>query len=370
MSLAKTLLCFHFGCTDGTIAAYNFHRNVLENNNDADVTYHAVGYQDGADLGRKENDLDKYDQIIFVDFCPNAAILRVLLENTDRNIIILDHHATAKDVINSLYPNVPTNLFYLIVDQLSGAGLVHSLNTELMTLSFSPTSEEIRKFTVSTAARSQKYSTITGITNIDNIEHRIDPNRMDRLTDYVCSRDLWLKDHDHTKGNYLDCYFKTHGIHNKHPTELESLTNEADGLTRAVLDGEAYMRFMEKTAAKQIEKSLQRVINYRGNELRIIIGITDTGFTSTFGEIGYSKDEIPTVVVGITPNFVTNVHGVSIRSSKELSVIWYADLMFSGGGHRNAAGGRWVCEAINVNQIMQNTLDLLANIGDLFDHRD
>lgn len=370
MSFAKLLVCYHYGCTDGTIAAYNFHRNLVEGGEEIDVTYQAVGYQDGADLGRKENDLDDYDQIVFVDFCPNEAILRTLLENEDRDIIILDHHATAKEVIKSLYPHAPMNLFFLIVDQLSGAGLVHSLYTKLAMLGLSTTSDDLREFTVQTGTKVSKYETVTGITNIDNIEHQIKPDRMDRLTDYVCSRDLWLKDNDHKKGNYLDCYFKTHGLHNKHPSELEFLTNESDGTSRAVIDGEAYMRFMEKTCAKQIEKSLQRVISYRGNELRIIIGITDTGYTSTFGEVGYSKDEIPTVVVGITPNFVTGVHGISIRSSKELSVIRYADLMFSGGGHRNAAGGRWVCGAINAEQIMQNTLNLLADIGDLFDHYD
>jgi oligoribonuclease NrnB/cAMP/cGMP phosphodiesterase (DHH superfamily) len=370
MSFAKILVCYHFGCTDGTIAAYNFHRNILEGGEDNDVTYHAVGYQDGADLGRKENDLDDYDQIVFVDFCPNAPILRALLENEDRDVIILDHHATGKAVIKSLYPHVPTNLFYLIVDQLSGAGLVHSLYTKLSMLGLNATSDELREFNVQTGAKAYKYETVTGITNIDDIEYQIKPERMDRLTDYVCSRDLWLKDNDHKKGNYLDCYFKIHDLHNKHPSELEFLTNESDGVARAVIDGEAYMRFMEKTCAKQIEKSLQRIISYRGNELRIIIGITDTGYTSTFGEVGYSKDEIPTVVVGITPNFVTNVHGVSIRSSKELNVIRYAGLMFSGGGHRNASGGRLNCNAINPEQIMQNTIDLLAGIGDLFDHYD
>ena len=370
MSFTKLLVCYHYGCTDGTIAAYNVHRNLVEAGEEIDVTYHAVGYQDGADLGRKENDLDDYDQIVFVDFCPNEAILRTLLENEDRDIIILDHHATAKEVIKSLYPHAPMNLFFLIVDQLSGAGLVHSLYAKLAMLGLSTTSDDLREFTVQTGAEAIKYETVTGITNIDNIEHQIKPDRMDRLTDYVCSRDLWLKDNDHKKGNYLDCYFKTHDLLNKHPSELEFLTNESDGTSRAVIDGEAYMRFMEKTCVKQIEKSLQRVINYRGNELRIIIGITDTGFTSTFGEIGYSKDEIPTVVVGITPNFVTNTHGVSIRSSKELNVIRYAGEMFGGGGHRNASGGRWHCEAIDPTLIMQNTLDLLGQISDLFDHCD
>lgn len=367
MSIKKTLLCYHFGCTDGTIAAYNFYRNVK--NERYDVTYHAVGYQDGADLGRKENDLDEYDQIIFVDFCPSAAILRTLLENESRDVIILDHHATAKAVVAEFFPNPPHNLFFLIVDQLSGAGLVHSLDTDLGVLWIESTSDEIRDFEVDFDCKvnGEKFNTVSGITNIDGIEWHINPDRMDRLTLYVCSRDLWLCDHNHTKGNFLDCYFKVHGIHNKHPSQLEFLTNESDGISRCVVSGEAYMQFMEKTCAKQIEKSLQRVIKYRGNELRIIIGITDTGFTSTFGEAGYSKDEIPTVVVGITPNFVTNTHGISIRSSKELNVTRYAAEMFSGGGHRNASGGRWFCEAINAEQIMQNTLDLLDQIGDLFD---
>lgn len=369
MSFAKILVCYHAGCTDGTIAAYNFHR-VLRTK-ESDITYHAIGYQDGGDLGRKENDLDDYDQIIFVDFCPNGAILHDLLQKIDRDIVILDHHATSKTtIVENIGTTMPHNLFFVIVDQLSGAGLVASLNTDLTMIGLHRVGDEARKFKVSTNSRKAHWQTMSGITNINDIENYIDPGRMDRLTEYVCSRDLWLKDNDHDKGNYLDCYFKTHDLHNKHPAELEFLTNESDGVSRAVVNGEAYMRFMEKTATKQVAKSLQRVINYRGNELRIIIGITDTGFTSTFGEIGYSQDEIPTVVVGITPNFVTNTHGVSIRSSKELNVIRYADMMFGGGGHRNASGGRWYCEAIDPTLIMQNTLDLLGQIGDLFDHYD
>ncbi len=367
MSIAKILLCFHTACTDGTIAAFNYYRNMK--GKDFDITYHAVGYENGADLGRTQNDLDDYDQIVFVDFCPNAAVLRTLLENEDRDVIILDHHATAKTVIGEFYPNPPHNLFFLIVDQLSGAGLIQSMGTDLGYLGLCNTGDEIRPFELKLngSVNGDKFNTITGITNLNNIELAINPEMMDRLTLYVCSRDLWLNDKNHEKGNYLDCYFKAHDLHNREPSELEFLTNESDGVSRAVIDGKAYMCFMEKTCAKQIKKSLQRVTNYRGNDLRIIVGITDSGYTSTFGEIGYSQDEIVTVVVGITPNFVTDTHGVSIRSSKELNVIRYADLMFSGGGHRNAAGGRWASESINAEQIMQNTLDLLAVHGDLFD---
>ena len=30
MSFTKLLVCYHYGCTDGTIAAYNVHRNLVE----------------------------------------------------------------------------------------------------------------------------------------------------------------------------------------------------------------------------------------------------------------------------------------------------------------------------------------------------
>ena len=63
--------------------------------------------------------VEKADQIVFIDFCPEMDVLRTLLENEDLDVIILDHHDTALERLKTFPTHMYTNLTIILTEILS-----------------------------------------------------------------------------------------------------------------------------------------------------------------------------------------------------------------------------------------------------------
>lgn len=328
----QILVCYHANCVDGLFAARNAFKHLDQDR--LDTIYHPINYGSDEQLGFPNN-LDTFDAIMFVDWCPTLPVLRTLLEDEDREIIILDHHERAKKNLLEFPVAQYVNLKVVFTDNLSGAGLVDALGDSLNLM--------FNWMFVNGVGKLEQITTEEGIhvlTNVD-IVHHLDASRIDTITSIVQARDLWLDGtEEKQKGLHLDAFLKHHKLVNSDPTKLDETLRQYGPLAMVIGSGRLIFETITQLCQLMLDNALCGCIHVNGVQLDVIVGMCMPGYTSTFGELGYKGKENPTIVIGIQPYTKEGKMELSFRCGKGVNVDVIAHDVFNGGGHVKASGAR------------------------------
>lgn len=349
---ANALVCYHANCVDGLFAARNFHNYIEEAHHD--VTYHPINYGTDEQLGF-DGDLEAFDVIFFVDFCPTAPILRTLLENEDRKIVVLDHHERAKINLMSFPAHQYNNLIAVLADNLSGAGLVESMAGDLNLWPFYERLEgnELRTFTTQQG--------VELLTNCD-IERHIDIDLLDNFTKIVQGRDLWLNGTvEKQKGLYLDAFLKHHKLVQTPPDKLDSILITFGDFDAIVSSGQLIFETVNALCAHMLKYALPGSIEINDTKVDVLVGMCIQGYASTFGELGYSNKPNPTIVIGIQAYTNEGRVELSFRCNDGANVDAIAHDLFNGGGHVKASGARMEADTYSPSNILARVLHYIQS---------
>lgn len=351
----QTLVAYHANCTDGLTAAANFFEQFPTRG--SDVFYTPVKYGCDETLGFADP-LDDFTAIYFVDFCPSIETLTKLVQgNPNRKIIVLDHHQTAKDNLSGSEIANAENLYVLIADKFSGAGLVGALHSNLETLT------QLTKIPCGhVVTGDQPY-----YTNFD-IKGLVDPLKMDRLTCIVMARDLWLMGELKEQGLALDAWLKFHGQDIHHPSQLREKIDAAGGLSAVLRAGEGIIQTVEDLCRASLKKVHQFNATIGGKKIQFKIGVPIPNFASTWSEIAYKDETVPTIVVGMTFDGETDMIELSFRCNGGVKVNKIAEHVFGGGGHPRASGARFPGRAYHPEIIWVKMMRyILDNANEVFE---
>lgn len=352
-NMKQVLVCYHSKCVDGLFAARNAY--LALNSDEFKVTYSPINYGTDETLDY-HGDLNTFDAIMFVDWCPDMPLLRTLLENEDRQIIVLDHHERAKNNLQSFPVEQYSNLAVVITDNLSGAGLVGALGDGI----------NLWPFWVKLAEEEtlQYVETGDGIslyTNVDIAGH-LDPTALDEITRAVQGRDLWLDGTiEKTKGLYLDAFLKHHRLVQISPTKLDAAL-DGYGTHRGIINqGKMIFETVNSLCQHMLDNALKGSVNVNGTVVDVIVGMCIQGYASTFGELGYKDQPNPTIVIGIQPYTAEGKVELSFRCNGGVNVDNIAHDLYNGGGHIKASGARMNTDTYCPSEILNCVLRYIAN---------
>lgn len=359
----NTIIAYHKNCTDGLVAASTLFRQL-----DTDHVTHCipVNYGVGADLGIPEVQnfsVAEADQIIFIDFCPDMDVLRTLLENENLDVVILDHHDTALKRLQEFPTHMYNNLSIILTENLSGAGLAEAVSVPANYFHVSMPLNDERTF---------EYHNINDVKMWTNTQHafRLEPQRISRLNTIVQSRDLWIDCEDKQLGLYLDAYFKFHDVHTRiTPPFFYAFMEEHGGLGAIIEKGKMIFETMEALSQQMLDNSQRHIVKSIADQpdVQVIIGNCIPRYASTYGELGYKDQELPTIVIGVMYNARDEILELSLRSGKGVVVNKMAEELWNGGGHPKASGARWKTDVVDYEQIMNDVTDfILGNPEHIF----
>lgn len=348
----QVLICYHAKCVDGLFAARNVFIHLDKDKFDAQ--YLAINYGSDEQLGYPNN-LDIFDAIFFVDWCPTLPVLRTLLEDEDRDIVILDHHERAKNNLLEFPVQQYDNLKVVIADNLSGAGLVYALGDAINLWDHWVSMNEAGGFET---VRTEEH--IHLLTNMD-ISNHLDASRLDRITQIVQGRDLWLDGtEEKQQGLYLDAFLKHHNLVNTDPTKLDEALRQYGPLQMVIGSGRLIFETINQLCQLMLDNALHGYVNLADSKVNVIVGMCMPGYSSTFGELGYKNQKYPTIVVGIQPYTKEGKMELSFRCGEGVNVDVIAHDLFGGGGHIKASGARLETCVYNPRVILENIIHFIG----------
>lgn len=343
----KHAVIYHHPCMDGYAAACAFKSAWIGD----DVSYHQANYSYLDQLPARAIDTDT-THVFFLDICPNAEVIaKMLADYPDVVFIILDHHATAKDVLTSL-PHNPKLRFMLAETVLSGATLTYTLRGQLRNIAY------IRDDGIKPAGMEQVVSGLTSHLDPTSVERKlvylytniphcsfIWTDGMPDIWRLIGIRDLWVTDDPNAKANadWLSSYLRFKGLMFHPVADLEAWVKNEGGISKIVESGVLIDAIHRKLVNDSLKTALNKVYKMPdGILVDTIIGSTPHDLGSLYGELGYSRVSNPAIVVGVSTNFNHGVYGISLRSNgiecRSLAA------KFGGGGHNLAAGGSYATQ--------------------------
>lgn len=359
----NVIIAYHKNCTDGLVAAAALNRQFDSSHN---VNCIAVNYGVSADLGipQVQNfSVAEADQIVFIDFCPEMDVLRTLLENEDLDVVILDHHDTALERLQAFPTHMYTNLTIILTKNLSGAGLAEAI---------APAVNFFQVGIPLDANYSFQEAEVNGIKLWTNTHHafRLQPDLISRLNQIVQGRDLWIDGPDKYQGIYFDAYLKFHDTHTRISPEIfYDFMEQHGGLETILVKGHMIFDTMRALSQQMLDNSQRHIVKSitLDTDVQVIIGNCIPRYASTFGELGYQNQELPTIVIGVMYSAREEVLELSLRCGKGVVVNKMADKLWGGGGHPKASGARWTTDVIDFEKIMNDVTDfILGNPDDVF----
>lgn len=359
----NVIIAYHKNCTDGLVAAAALNRQFDSSHN---VNCIAVNYGVSADLGIPEVQnfsVEEADQIVFIDFCPEMDVLRTLLENEDLDVIILDHHDTALERLKTFPTHMYTNLTIILTENLSGAGLAEAIGPAVGLFHVGMPLDENYSFL---------EKEVNGIKLWTNTQHafRLQPQLITPLNQIVQARDLWIEGADKTDGLYLDAYFKFHDFHTRVIPEIfYTFKEEHGGLVNIVAKGKMIFEMMEALSRQMLDISQRHIVKSIADapDVQVIIGNCIPRYASTYGELGYKNQDLPTIVIGVMYNAREEILELSLRCGQGVVVNKMASDLWGGGGHPKASGARLNTDMIDFEKIMNDVTDyILGNPEHVF----
>lgn len=350
--MLNILVCYHANCTDGFFAAANFAKSL-------DSTQYVASYMPvnygitAASILAKHPDVEA---IYFVDFCPqDKTELTALLNNSDiKDVIVLDHHESTKLLLVDFPVEQYPHFTVILTDNLSGAGLVGALGKSINVLINKQPIDSGRLATIS----------VDGVDVLTNTSHAysITKSTLDRLTKAVNARDLWLKDRDMETGLCFDAYAKQHKLYTlATPETIYEVIDAYGGVDKIISEGQVIFRTILSLCQTAVDNSKKTILDIAGRPIRVVIGLAPYEYGSTFGDIGYSIDEMPTVVCGVSYNVAAGQIGLSIRSNDGCVIRQLASDVFGGGGHDHAAGAKLTTSDLDIMKIHDSIVDYIVN---------
>jgi oligoribonuclease NrnB/cAMP/cGMP phosphodiesterase (DHH superfamily) len=274
------IIAFHYPCQDGLSSAFVAHLYHLQNNLPKPQFY-AMQYG-------KEIDIEKYvgKKVVFCDWSPPLSFLDQL-EKVASQIVILDHHVTARDVLK--------DKSYAIFDMnRSGVGITWDY--------FFPNKQ------------------------------------IPRYLAMIQDRDLWKWQMEQSKaftnGLFTICStVDTYDFDELFNIFME-LYSSPDKIEYYINIGSLMQKVTEKKVQKIAEGAIKRIDKYLDYNVCIVNSTAD--FTSELGNVISSKDEVDFAVIW-SYNHVADEYYVSLRSCGDIDVSIIAKSFF-GGGHKNSSG--------------------------------
>ena len=359
----NVIIAYHKNCTDGLVAAAALNRQYSAEHN---VHCIAVNYGVGADLGIPEVQnfsVEEADQIVFIDFCPEMDVLRTLLENEELDVVILDHHDTALERLRAFPTDMYNNLTIILTENLSGAGLAEAIAPAVNFFHVGMPLDENYSF---------QEVEVNGVKLWTNTQHafRLQPQLISRLNQIVQGRDLWIDGFDKTQGIYFDAYLKFHDVHTRISPEIfYDFMEQHGGLETIINKGQMIFDTLRALSQQMLDNSQHHIVKTLGDapDVQVIIGNCVPRYASTYGELGYQNQELPTIVIGVMYNAREEILELSLRCSKGVVVNKMASDLWGGGGHPKASGARWKTDMVDYEKIINDVTDyILGNPEQVF----
>lgn len=354
----KKAVFYHAGCMDGTGAAAA-HYFQVERRMRADpeldlrlelpeLEYEYVSINYGTNTTDKfnallEDNLDFKPRVMyFLDFTPTREILIDLLES-GKKVIIVDHHKTGIDAIQSLPDNLRygENFAYVLssTNDFSGASLTQTVGYQLESILDRPgTNEDIVMHTIF-----EKHF----ITNRLFSEPLATVSRLYQLIEV---RDCWKTDHPTISKQMAD-NFNAFARHNKlsninHFVDFQRQLKRATALTSTPGNDDILIDKVceEGKLISSIREELAKSFIHQGfiaevNDIRVIIANVPGALSSEFGEAWNSLEpDKKSIAIAVTYDHKLEVAILSIRSRNVNSRLLAQAIHPNGGGHDNACG--------------------------------
>lgn len=294
----KTAVLYHSKCFDGTMAAAGALEAINKGILSKDSTLGYISYQQ-SDYGTffsatgLYHKFHKYPRIIFVDFCPKSNVVLELVKR-GHNVVVLDHHVSAMSEVNHLR-------------EMEGVELHFDMEKSGSRLSW-------------------EYF------------HGNVPS----LVAYVEDRDLWRWELPNTKE--VIAWLSVSGQMNYPHTYLDAIGEFHADPKQAVAIGTYLVHSMNEQVKAMGDRF--RYVNIEGYGRGALVNAPV--YPSEVCEYIYDRNNVPFVMAyGIGKDGRVTI---SLRSKGgyegSVDVSRMAETMFSGGGHKNAAGGVTTIEDI------------------------
>lgn len=361
----KRLVAYHANCVDGVAAAVahrmtyergqkskNETPNALEKN-----VYKSINYSDLENDDKFNAIVEDYQDILFLDFCPNENCLRkLLMEN--RIVTILDHHKTGLEMIQSKFPpfaGTPylNNLRYIFSadNKLSGATLTWLIGL----VGFSVPVKDLSSREIDIHEHKFFTNVKLGFIRSETLEFK------DPLYNLIGIRDIWdesnpkLKD----KADCLAAYINYFGLLDFEKFYEFVKQEEFVFYGSSIEDrGRMVLEFNNRSVRDALKDSYQYTAKLpSGRELAVAIGTCPSYLGSQFGENWRLQNEgKDTIAIAVFINFKNDTITLGIRSSG-VEGLKLAQSFEGGGGHPNACGCRLNNVAVPYEHIGNGVLD-------------
>lgn len=348
--MKNLLVMYHSPCMDGYGAAVAF-KDALDVSAWDSVQYLGSGYSELAGIPSNFNhSVQKCSHVVFLDICPTRDTLDYLLNVKNMYVCVLDHHATAKKILTGYNRS---GLFYTVMDQFSGAGLVKAILPNAINTLFN--------FDLIEHTELPGYG--GGITNNDLHENSIDSfrNMRSRVYTLLETRDLWRKQDPQLKleADYLASYFRDIDQSNKDlisGAELEAMVEE--GLVK----GKAMIEAQQLIVNNALEKSEQWAEMVDGESVLVAVGVCPNDLSSMFGATHNDSTLDDSLAIGVYMDG-DRVAGLSLRSNGFYPYARIVAESLGGGGHDHASGATINNSNIRtIEDVVAHTKSILAEI--------
>lgn len=362
------IVFYHGNCIDGTGAALAHMQAFKEHRPSISCAYKPIDYPNSKDIDSFDrflnfkdltsDETDPSENVFwFLDFTPSLDVLNFLLAS-DVRVIVIDHHATGADIIQSLYDDMtktmPFDEFFYVnapTGNLCGASLVALFSDQIV--GFDSWTQSKKMLDNSYALDAGKLQGSIHH-NIMELIHPTQPlsffNNLLRVRDTWDSHNPFLK----MKADGLNYYCFHHNLQND-PMGLAKVSGEK--LEDAINVGMTIKSVYEKVVQNAIDDGLQTTVETdSGSRIHLLVTTCPGGQASLLGEMWYGKfPNEPAISVGIFYSHAREAISFGIRSNLHVNCRILAE-HFGGGGHDRAAGGSFSEVAFADLPVAENTL--------------
>lgn len=289
---------YHKGCIDGFTSASIVRQHLPL------VAIHPIGYQEPFPV---EIDTLRGSDILFVDFCPDDAILDHLARICNL-VVVLDHHVTAqKRCLDKCCMFV--------------AGMEGSFEAALEFHRNAKDARALASFDMKKSGARLTWEFFNGTASAPRLVH------------YTEDYDLWKKVLGDT--NEMNAFIQSVPFDFSQYRGLHQMLETEVGCIEAVRGGAAILRYEDKLIKAMMAQARQDVITLPSGKAYKVMAVNSPVLQS---RLGNDLALISPTGIGVVYNVVSPIlTKVSVRSIREVDITPITTA-FGGGGHKNAGG--------------------------------